>query len=292
MVMAALGGSVARGERQASPGHEWARIAAGLRPALDRRSANPCQRGDLGCYDIVLREMRRRAAALAARCDHNLLFAQIYVRTTETIRAAARVRELHDARSMSHSTAWFAHYYFSAYDNWRAGRRSAAPPAWRIAFDAARGRRVRGLGDLLLGMNAHISRDLANVAAEAFPPAAGTAVDPDFLFANRLIERVTPSALREITARFDPSVAAGQIPVTLGRGRSFTALITRWRDDAWRDGQALRRASAGKRASISRRIEEKAGLRAAAILASTSYLPFVESSKNRDAYCAAHRGKG
>ena len=40
------------------------------------------------------------------------------------------------------------------------GGRALVPEAWRIAFDAADHETVATLGDILLGMNAHISRDL------------------------------------------------------------------------------------------------------------------------------------
>ena len=85
----------------------------------------------------------------------------MYLRMTERIRDAYDTGRLQNPAATSHLTTWFASYYFRAYDDWHAGREEAVPQAWRIAFDAADNHRVRGLGNLLLGMNGARSRDLA-----------------------------------------------------------------------------------------------------------------------------------
>jgi hypothetical protein len=59
----------------------------------------------------------------------------------------------------------FAKYYTDAYYANRDGNRSAVPRSWLTAFDAARDKKATGVGDLLLGMNAHINRDLPFVLA-------------------------------------------------------------------------------------------------------------------------------
>ena len=109
--------------------------------------------------------MHRRLAPLAARCDHDALFAQMYLRTTEAFWAAARAGRFRHRAAMAHLDAWFARYYLDARDTWHAGRRASVSQAWQVAFRASAARSVRGMGDLLLGMNAHISRDLAHVVA-------------------------------------------------------------------------------------------------------------------------------
>ncbi len=68
-----------------------------------------------------------------------------------------------DSRWVSRESMVFADYYFDAYDDWLAGHRTAVPAAWLIAFEAARRSRISGAGDLMLGMNAHINRDLPYV---------------------------------------------------------------------------------------------------------------------------------
>jgi Family of unknown function (DUF5995) len=267
----------------------WAEIAPGLRPALDPRSANPCQRGDLGCFDIVIAELQRREHAFAASCDHNALWGDLYTSMTEQVRATARAGLFRNPHLLAHFDAWFAHLYFNALDDWRAGRHDAVAPSWRVTLGAAGSGSVRGMGDLLLGLNAHVTDDLAHAVAEAFP-SRGNAIDPDFLLVNRIVERLSSRALREISARFDPGVGLAQLPIAVRGGRAtLGALITVWRSEAWRNGISLRTASAQDRKAVEARIESTAEVRALAIRGATAYLPVVQSSRSRDAYCAAHR---
>jgi Family of unknown function (DUF5995) len=205
------------------------------------------------------------------------------------VRATARAGLFRRPRLLAHFDAWFAHFYFNALDDWRAGRHDAVAPSWQVALSAADSGSVRGTGDLLLGLNAHVTDDLAHAVAEAFP-SYGSAIDPDFLLVNRIVERLSSRALREISARFDPGVALAQLPISVRAGRAtLGALIAAWRSEAWRNGISLRTASAQNRGAVEARIESTAEVRALAIRDATAYLPIVQSSRSRDAYCAAHR---
>jgi Family of unknown function (DUF5995) len=233
--------------------------------------------------------MRRRVARLAAACNHDALFAQLYLRTTEAFWAAARAGRFRHRATMAHFDAWFARYYLRAYDVWHSSRRSSVPGAWQVAFGNSAGRAVRGIGNLLIGMNAHISRDLAHTVAD-LATGPGARVDPDFALFTRVIQSIAGQAIAEIATRFDPTVALARIPVALGP-KSFGAVIALWRTEAWRNGIALRDARGAARAAVDRRIEATSVLRADAIVAGTAYLPLVQSSRSRDVYCAAHTGR-
>jgi len=285
-VLALTAPAVLGGVRSSAPG--WAQVAAGLRPRLEPRSANPCQRGDLTCLDVVLAEMRRRDARQASSCDHRALFTRLYLGTTEALRAAVRAGRFRDGPAIVHFAAWFARSHFQAEDDWAASRKSRVPFAWRIAFEAAGARSVHGIGDLLLGMNAHITRDLAITVAE-LERGRGTAVDPDYARFTDVIESNSASILRDLARRFDPELAIAQLPLALGGRKTLGQLVGDWRSEAWRNGIALRDARGPARAAAAQRIEALATERADAIVASTSYVPVVESSSSRDAYCRAHR---
>ena len=292
VVFCAIAAGVLGARSSAAPTRSptWAEVAAGLRPALEPHSTNPCQRGDVRCLDLVIAEMQRRDRTLAAACDHRGLFTRLYLRTTEAFKAAARAGRFRDRAAIVHFGAWFAHYHFQADDAWRTGRRAAVPRAWQAAFSAAARRSVHGLGDLLLGMNAHITRDLAVTVAD-LEHGQGRAVDPDFALFTKLIESKSVAAVAELAARFDPGLRLVQVPLTLGGRRSLGGLIGLWRTEAWRNGIALRDARGSARPAEARRIESTARLRAGLIVAGTAYLPLVESSRSRDAYCAAHTGR-
>jgi len=264
----------------------WAQVAAGLRPHLDPRSADPCERGDASCGAIVIAEMQRRFDRLSAICDHDAPFADLALRVTKSFWAALKAGRFRHPAAMAHFDAWFALTYFRAYDRWHSGLPAEVSGSWQVAFSNAASRSVRGIGDLLLGMNAHITRDLAHVVADVVT-GPGATVDPDFQLLTQLIQSQADSDLAAIAARFDPSIALARIPVTLGP-KTFGALVGAWRDQAWRDGIALRDARGSQRTAVDRRIESKAVLRADAIVVSTAYVPFVQSSRSRDAYCALH----
>ena len=262
-------------------------MVAGLRPTLDPSSANPCQRGNLSCFDILLGEMARRARPLIAACSHDAAFAVTYEEMTAALRAAARSGRFRNPALLTLFSAWFAQMYFQAFDSWRAGRYGAVPTAWQVAFGAADGRKVTGIGDMLLGMNAHITHDLPNVVADVMREP-GTAVTPDYALVSQIITAISPSVLRDVGNHFDASVALAQIPIELGGAASFGALIAQWRTESWRNGIALRAAGPGARAAVAQRVAATADLRAALIRGATAYLPFIESSTRRDAYCASH----
>ena len=141
-------------------GPEWRRVATTLGTRLDPGSSNPCARGAPSCMDAVVGEMGARLRPLAASCDHLAPFALMYMNVSREVRTGVRAARYRSPPYVAHLDAVFASLYFHAIDTWRTGRRDLVPRAWRIAFSAAAARRVSGLGDMLLGMNAHISRDL------------------------------------------------------------------------------------------------------------------------------------
>lgn len=277
----AAGCSSDRADVRESP---WTRIAATLRPGLDPASPNPCNGGQRRCIDAVIAEMSRRLDGLAA-CDHHGPFALMYLRVTEAVREDGADLDDTERAYVSHLDAVFAQLYFEAFDGWAEGRDESLPAAWRVAFDAAERRRVSGIGNLLLGMNAHISRDLPYAVA-----AIGTATKIDekrsFDGVNVVLGRVAEPMLAEAAERFDPTIAAFRLPVLEIDQRTVSSLLGRWRDDAFRDAQRLLEAeTAGSRAAVEASIEDKAAWRAALVVAATSRVSFSDAGKARDRHC-------
>ncbi len=289
---AVVGLAAACGGSSSSSSHRsvttWAQALPGLRAGFDRTSANPCERGDLRCLDLLLAEMRRRDAALSASCDHRALFTRMYLRTTEALRAGVSAGRFHDPAWIIHFAAWFALLDFRAESAWQHGQRAGVPGAWDVTYAAAARRSVRSIGDLLLGINAHISRDLAFVVA-ANARRGTTAVDPDFALFTDVIESKSKAVIAELAQRFDQALLVEEVPLALGGQRTLGQLVGVWRTEAWRNGIALRDARGPERVAVEQRIERVSRLRADAIVAATAYLPIVQSSRSRDAYCASHR---
>ena len=193
------------------------------------------------------------------------MFALAYTRMTQTY---VWTRELpgyyEDVPFANHQDAVFAKYYTDA--SGQTGRTATVPrcpKAWLTAFDAARTGAVTGTGDLLLGMNAHINRDLPYVLASVglvAPDGSSRKVDFDkveeFLATrHRADDRRGGAALRPLD---------GRRAATPGRRRTrvFMQVISAWRENAWRNAEAAgqRTDAGGSRAG---RGEDRAATRTA-----------------------------
>jgi hypothetical protein len=254
----------------------------GRQPMLDM-----CADGRPECVDVTIASMRRRFEPLARVCDHDSVFALAYLRTTQTYKwARDQPGFFADAAWVNHEDAVFAEYYFAAYDNWAAGRRETVPEAWTIAFDAARTREVTGAGDLLLGMNAHINRDLPHALADVgLTGPGGLSRKPDHDRVNRFLQAVTAPLVAELTARFDP-VSFSAVP-----GDPLFPLLAAWREHAWRNAELLAQApDDAVRSVVEAQINAWAAIQARTIMTLTAYLPPLTSNTARDRYCAQHHG--
>jgi Family of unknown function (DUF5995) len=248
---------------------------------------NVCNAGKPQCVDSVAREMEKRLKPLSDSCSHNALFAVLYLDVTNHIGDAVRTDGYFQVPGViSHEDALFASYYFSAYDAYSKGDLANTPGAWQIAFDAAKNKSVQGTGDLLLGMNAHINRDLPFVLYRmGLFNSDGTSRKPDHDKVNSVLFSAYDDAAVDGGRRFDPSVAPSSVP---GSDALSIQSVVAWREEAWRNAERLAAAAtAADRAAIAAQIEQAANLEAQAIKAAYSYGP-GQSSADRDAYCAAH----
>jgi Family of unknown function (DUF5995) len=274
----------------ALPGRAVAAVGTVPGPAAVR---DVCRDGAPSCVDDTIAEMRARFRPLGQGCSHNAAFALTYLRTTETFKFARdRAGFFADPAWVNHEGALFAEYYFAAYDDWAAGRRWRVPGAWLVAFDAGRDRRVSGAGNVLLGMNAHINRDLPYVLAAVGPTAPGgpgrpgASHKPDHDRVNEVLAMVLAPVLAELSARFDPfGLATGLNPA------DGLALIAGWREQAWRYAERLVAArNPIARAVVAAEIEAASAAQAVLYAGLTAYLPPLSTPAPRDAYCAVHHG--
>src|SRR5829696_7167335 len=116
----------------------WSALLPGLSLPYDPTSADDCIAGRVQCVDRTIREMTRRFDDLATSCDHAAIFSLTYLRVTEEYRRTVDEPFFDDTPFVNHEDTVFAHYYFAAFDAWNDGRIAEVPPAWRIAFEAAR----------------------------------------------------------------------------------------------------------------------------------------------------------
>ena len=228
------------------------------------------------CLMRLLGRMERNYERLV--CDHNSAFSLLYWRTTEGILDANRSGEFSDRPFWNQLTYAFGAYYLNALRSWRKDKTSRTPKAWRIAFRAAGNERVSSAGDIWLGINAHVNRDLAFVYYQL-----GLDDYADHLHVNTVLARAQLVVFPELVATLDPAFA-NQTP----GDPTLTLDVFAWRERAWDNAQRLAAAPNAKaRGLIAAKIERNAVTTANRIRA--AFPATAEANQTRNAFCAAHR---
>ncbi len=268
----------------------WTAVLPALATDYQPNSSDDCVAGRVACVKRTIAAMQTRFDPLAASCDHAAVFALAYLRTTQTyLESTSTPGYFADPGFVNHEDAAFAAMYFGAVDDWKAGQLERVPPAWRIALQAGQDRSVSGNGDLLLGMSAHVNRDLPFVlAAIGLVAPDGTSRKPDHDQINVMLNHVVQPLIDEEAARFDPAIQTVQTPYGVGYTGLMQMLVA-WRESAWRAAERLVSApDPAARAQVAADIEASAASEAQTIKASSSYLPPVSSTASRDRFCAAN----
>ena len=288
-----VGGTVAAPARATTaPYVPWSSYLSGWTDDYVPSSDNDCVAGRPSCLKQTRKELGRILAETGKACSHDAVFALAYTRITQTY---AWSRDLpgyyEDLPYLNHMDAVFAKYYTDAYYAYRAGDRAAVPRAWLTAFDAAAGRRVTGIGDLLLGMNAHINRDLPFVlAATGLVRPDGSSGKADYDKVEQFLNDASEAMMAEAAARFDPTLDDVDDPLGAAYG-TVMQIISAGRENAWRNAEALVSApTADARALVAADIEAQADALAQTILLSQSYVPPLTSTTSRDTWCSLHAG--
>ena len=270
----------------------WSSYLPGWTDEYVPSSENDCVAGRSNCLKATLREMSRIADSAANSCGHDAVFARAYLRMTQLY---GHTREIpgyyEDVRAVNHLDAVFAKYYFDAYNNWKSGNRSAVPQSWLVALDAAKNKKVTGSGDLLLGMNAHINRDLAFVlAGTGLVSPDGSSDKRDYDAVEQWLYDATAPLMAEFAARFDPTIDDTSDPLG-ARQLGLFQMVSAWRENAWRNAELLVSApTEAARAAVAATIEAEANAAAQSLLLLQAYTPPFTTTVSRDAYCAVHKG--
>jgi hypothetical protein len=266
----------------------WSELLPPAYMGVDTDSSDDCVAGRIACVDKVARRLQRQVSD--AGCNHNAVFSLAYQRTTEYVAAWERANPtfFDDNPWLNHYDATFANMYFTAWNNWRRGS-GTVPRAWEIAFDVADRRRATAAGNLLLGMSAHVNRDLPfTLYSIGLVAPDGSSRKADHDRVNEILNEVITPLLDEIAQRYDPNV---RVVPGIGSTADFLEFqaLPLWREQAWRNAELLATASsAAARKVIAATIEQSAATTATTLLAATSYLPPLTTSAARDSYCSAH----
>ncbi len=262
----------------------WGELIPGFTPGLDLSDSNICKNGSHRCVESVIRKMNRDLRKLARDCDHNAIFQLGYTRTTEAYYESTQIDGFYDdVPWMHHYDAVFASYYTQPQQAWNKGRISEVPPAWREAFSAADSQELTALGNFLMGMNAHINRDLPFVLTDiGLTDEDGNSRKPDHERVNEFLNNVADDMGPEIQARFDPEWSDSD-PVT---GFVVAQVIQEWRERAWNAAWLMTYADDMTAQAVAEGIES--GSAAIAELIRETFTLTDEERDARNAYCEAN----
>lgn len=268
----------------------WSTFLPALSSNFTASTENDCPKGSVKCVDNVIREMTRRYNGLG--CDQNSMFAFTYLVTTEEYRkAVADPAFFQDNAFVNHQDAVFGDFYFRQSDAWKKGNVDAVSPAWRIAFSSADRQEVTGMGNVLLGMNAHVNRDLPFVLdAIGLTKPDGTSRKPDHDTVNGFLNAVNKYLLTEAAKYLDPTVDDGDMPGTSMDNSAMVQLLVSWREAAWRNAERLAQAGSDvARAQVAQEIEDAAAYTALTLRSSYLYNGVTNgTAAARNLYCASH----
>ena len=246
----------------------WAEIVSGLDAPLGDTAATSCHRGEPACLEAVLAEMEARLERLG--CAHTAPFAFTYLQMTRGVAEAAD--QFDNEALISVVDARFAQQYFDAFDNWVAGNLDQVPAPWQVAFATADRAESTAALDLILGMNAHISRDLAYVVAQVVAADPDLTEEPeDYRRVNEVIGLVKSPMLEAAADRFDPGLFLLDTQLPNADVPDPVTLINDWRSFSFDLGLRLARAESEEdRQAVIAEIERTATAAAGVLVAAES----------------------
>jgi hypothetical protein len=245
-----------------------------------------CRTASENCVNTVIRKLDTIRRSFG--CDHRAIFALTYERLTQAFKPFIERHVFDDPQRLIYEDALFAKFYFDAVGADRTG--APVPEAWRIAFDANKRLDISGVQDMLLGINAHVQRDMPFVlAGVGLRLADGRSFKPDHDRVNDVLEAAFDPIVNEVAADYDPLTSVLASPLTPLDNVAGLEMVKAWREDVWRNAEALLAAKTDAgRAAVAARIEANAATWAR-LITSVQYPGY---RAYRDAYCAAHLERG
>ena len=247
-----------------------------------------CRHASLRCVSATVRRLRALEARMG--CNHRAVFATTYRVLTqvalETVRRNPRF--LRYLNYFYFQDALFADIYLASGRAWVAGRR--VPPAWRIAFEAARDKDLLASQDMLLGINAHVQNDMPYLlAALGTHTRKGHSRKVDHDAENGILERAYQRVVDAVEARYDPSLAVTNPDNSNADDIAGLELVAGWREEVWRNARRLlmTRRDPQAHAEVVQDIESNSADTARAIAATEA--PGYRAE--RDAYCRERLGR-
>ena len=282
VVALVLGAAPAAHAQDGPPNVPWPEL---LPPAPSASDVQPgpvpgCRRARMSCIDDVIRKLKARRDRLG--CDHRAVFANTYLLLTKEIKRTVKRDPsfFSDNRWLIYEDVTFANFYFALY---RKG--AQLPEAWQIAFDTAATGDQNAAQDMLLGINAHVQRDMPYVVASVgIRKPDGSSRKPDHDAGNEILAKAYEKIVRDVERRYDPFLAISNSSATPLDDFGGLELVKGWRENVWRNAERLLNArTEAERRIVSEQIERNAANWARTI---ASFPGPPGYRQQRDSYCA------
>jgi hypothetical protein len=188
----------------------------------------------------VIKRMQEQVDAWELRADRRAIFLGCYSVMTRNMMDLLDAGLFRDPPWVNKLLDHFADYYFNALTHFDT-LEETSPPAWRLAFQAARNPKLQAVQHLFLGVNAHINFDLVLSLIDmldsewaGLPPAKRQERFQDHTTINKVIARSIDEVQDNILERYTPSMDI--VDRVFGRVDEFliTSMIARWRDNVWK----------------------------------------------------------
>ena len=267
-----------------APNIHWESLLPPLPTASTQQPPWPlpdCPEPSLACLDTVIAKLDAHRRAFG--CDHRGVFATTYWMLSRV----AREKVVADS-GFFEDTDWyiaeavlFAQLYFDMLGP------GPDPEAWAIANEVAREGDANAGQDMLLGISAHVQRDMPYmVAAVGLRDPQGRSRKPDHDRMNDALNAGYGPVVHEVRRRFDPNLRLFTPDEVFLDDMAGLEVVRLWREGVWRNAERLVNAtSEAERSQVAASIEANAALWARLIAAEKLGVPGYRAQ--RLAYCQA-----
>lgn len=200
------------------------------------------------------------------RNDRRALFAAVYLTIVAHLRDSIAARAYEDPEWVGQLVGAFASRYRGALTYWDSGRVDGVAPCWRICFSAAQGGSLLAMQDLLLALNAHMTRDLPLALSDVGIGPDRELRRRDTMAVARTLAEVT-DRIENITAEYAPGLR--YLDFLLGRVDENVSgkIVLHTQSTSWEAAVALADVTnEDERHAVSAAIDARAEERAARIV--------------------------
>ena len=161
---------------------------------------------DVPSIDAVVDTLQAVDGLLDGSRDGLKWFNTLYLQVTLAVRERVRKNDFADVTGstfVGDLDFVFANFYFAALRTWLAGDMAATPESWQLLFSARSNAALARVQFALVGVNAHINRDLAVAVAKlcgdfGVQPTHDTAQYQAYTAVNATLDSLIEQAKREL----------------------------------------------------------------------------------------------